>query len=124
MRRKKEQTKEKGKTKKDYLNRKVVHRVLSALQQVDLSDVDTDSEDDTPRGKKKLIGLCLMACSRSCTDNEDPSSDNYNEVEPSYDDLAKAVAKLGTLLDKKDKKSKKHDILIEFLNTEIARLKL
>jgi len=28
--------------KKSYLNRKVVHRVLSALDQVNLSDVDTD----------------------------------------------------------------------------------
>ena len=51
--------------KKGYLNRKVVHRVLSALEQFNMSDVDTDSEDDTSNGKENLIGLCLMASSKS-----------------------------------------------------------
>lgn len=64
------------------LNRKVVHRVLSALEQVNMSDVDTDSEDDTSNGKKNLIGLCLMASSKRSNDS-DASDDSNNEVEPS-----------------------------------------
>lgn len=37
--------------KKDYLNHEVVYRVLSVLNQVNLSDVDMNNEDDaTPRG--------------------------------------------------------------------------
>jgi hypothetical protein len=39
--------------KKGYLNRKVVHRVLAALDQVNSSDVDSDNEDDeNHKGKK------------------------------------------------------------------------
>jgi hypothetical protein len=38
--------------KKGHLNRKVVHRVLSALEQVNMSDVDTDSEDDISKGRR------------------------------------------------------------------------
>src|SRR6266540_42188 len=112
----------KSNKKRGYLNRKVVHRVLSALDQVNLSDVDMNNEDDgTPKGKKILIGLCLMATSRSYI-NSDLDSDGNNEVEPTYDELANAVEKLGTLLEKKNKKIKKHDALIESLNAEIARL--
>jgi len=43
----------KANKKKGYLNSKVVHHFLSVLDQVNLSDVDTDSEDEaTPKGKK------------------------------------------------------------------------
>jgi hypothetical protein len=101
-----------------------VHRVLLALEQINLSDVDTDSEDDTSKGKKDLIGLCLMVNSKSSIDNDASDDTNsYNVVEPSYDDLAKAVEKLGTLLEKRNKKIKKHDVLIESLHAEIARQK-
>jgi hypothetical protein len=89
--------------KKGYLNCKVVHRVLAALDQVNLSDVDSDNEDDeNHKGKKILIGLCLMASSRSSI-NSDLDNDGNNEVEPTYDDLANTVEKLGTLLQKKNK---------------------
>jgi hypothetical protein len=109
--------------KKGYLNRKLVHRVLAALDQVNLSDVDSNSEDDeNHKGTKKLIGLCLMASGRSSI-NSDLDNDNNNEVEPTYDDLANAVEKLGTLLEKTNKKIRKHDDLVESLNSEIARLK-
>jgi len=111
----------KGNNKKGYLNRKVVHRVLLALEKVNLSDVDTDSEEDTSKGRKNLIGLCLIASSKRSNDN-DASDDSYNEVEPSYDDLAKVVEKLGTLLEKRNKKIKKHDVLIKYLYPEIDRL--
>ena len=110
--------------KKGYLNRKVVHRVLSALEQVNLSDVDTDSEDDDiPKSKKNLTGLCLMASTGSVSD-KDIDNNSDNEVEPTYDDLANAVEKLGTLLEKRNKKIKKHGVLIESLNAEIERLKI
>jgi hypothetical protein len=110
--------------KNGYLNQKVVHRVLSALEQVNLSDIDSESsdEDTSRKGKKirELTGLCLMASSKSFS-NSDLESDN--EVEPSYDDLALAIEKLGTLLEKRTKKIKKHDALIESLYAEIDRLK-
>lgn len=121
---KRKHTFKENKKKKGHSNRKVVHRVLSALEQVNLSDVDTDSEEDaTPKTKQDLIGLCLMASRKSSTNDGDLESDENNEVEPSYDDLLKAVAKLGTLLEKRNKKIAKHDILIESLHTENARLK-
>jgi hypothetical protein len=108
--------------KKGYLNRKVVHHFLAALDQVNSSDVDSDNEDDeNHKGKKILIGLCLMASSRS-SNNSDLNNDNNNEVEPTYDDLANAVEKLGTLVEKKNKKIRKYDDLVESLNSEIARL--
>jgi len=99
--------------KKSYLNRKVVHCVLSALDQVNLSDVDMDSEDDTPKGKKFFIGLCLIASNKSSINSDIHSDNEGNQSEPSYDDLACAIEKLGALEEKRNKKIKKHDVLIE-----------
>jgi hypothetical protein len=63
-----------------------------------------------------------MASSRSSI-NSDLDNDGNNEAEPTYDDLANAVEKHRTLLEKKNKKIRKHDDLVESLNSEIARLK-
>jgi len=91
--------------KTSYLNCKVVHHVLSALDEVNLSDVDTNSEDDaTPKGKKKLIGLCLMASNKSSINSDIDSDSEGNELEHPYDDLACAVEKLGALVDKRNKR--------------------
>jgi hypothetical protein len=96
--------------------------VLAALDQVNLNDVDSDKDDENHKGKKILIRLCLMASSRSSI-NSDLDNDINNEVEPTFDDLANAAENLGTLLEKKNKKIRKHDDLVESLNPEIARLK-
>ncbi|KAL5652338.1 hypothetical protein ACJX0J_037796, partial [Zea mays] len=48
---------------------------------------------------------------------------NENEVQPSYDDLANVVEKLGTLLEERNRKFKKLDVFVESLHAEISRLK-
>lgn len=106
--------------KKDYLNHEVVYRVLSDLNQVNLSDVDMNNEDDaTPKGKNDLIGLCLMASRKSYTNNGFDSVSEGNAFEYSYLDCV--VEKLGTLL---DKIKKKYDSLIEPLMLKLQDLKL
>ena len=82
-----------------------------------------DNEDDTPKGKKNLIGLCLIASNKSSINSDIHSDNEGNQSEPSYDDLACAIEKLGALEEKRNKKMKKHDVLIEPLHAEIARLK-
>jgi len=66
--------------------------------------LDMDSEDDTPKGKKNLIGLFLIASNKSSINNDIDSDGEDNQLEPSYNDLACAVEKLGTLLEKRNKK--------------------
>ena len=64
-----------------------------------------------------------MASNKSSINSDINSDSEGNELEPPYDDLACAVEKLGALVDKRNKKIKKHDVLIESLHAEIARLK-
>jgi hypothetical protein len=110
--------------KKDYLNHEVVYRVLSVLNEVNLSDADMNNEDDaTPKGKNDLIGLCLMASRKSYTNSGFDSVSEGKALESSYDDLDCVVEKLGTLLDKIIKK-KKYDSLIEPLMLKLQDLKL
>ena len=92
--------------KKSFLNRKFVHWVLSALQQVNLSDVDSESSEDDTTSKSKtlhdLTGLCLLASNKESSTEDELDSDG-NEVLPTYDDLSNAVVRLGTLLEKCNK---------------------
>jgi hypothetical protein len=94
------------------------------LEQVNLSDVDSESseEEKSNKGKKVhgLTGLCLVASNKSFSNND---VDSENEVDPSYDDLPNVVEKLGTLLEKRNRKIKKLDVFVESLHVEISRLK-
>jgi hypothetical protein len=112
------------KNMKNFLNRKIIHQVLLVLDQVNMSNVDLESseEEKTIKDKKvhDLIGLCLKAINKSFSNND---ADSENEVQPSYDDLANVVEKLGTLLEERNRKFKKLDVFVESLHAEISRLK-
>jgi hypothetical protein len=68
-----------NKKKKSFLNRKDVHQVLSVLEQVNLSDVDSESSEDDTTSKSKtlrdLTGLCLMASNKESSTEDELDSD-------------------------------------------------
>lgn len=65
--------------------------------------------------------MCFMAGSEELNSNDLQS--DPDEVKPSYADLSRAVLKLTNELKKYKKKVKKHDLVIDSLNSEIIRLK-
>ncbi|MBJ4058744.1 hypothetical protein JGD43_25860, partial [Salmonella enterica subsp. enterica serovar Goldcoast] len=97
--------------------RKAVNKVLSALEEIGLSDIDSDSDNEEDKKKAKEVdftGMCFMASSEEINDDDD--DDLYSdpdEVKPSYVDLSRAVLKLTNELKKYKKKSKKHDLLVD-----------
>lgn len=99
--------------------------MLSALEEIGLSDVDSDSDNENDNKKAKEVdftGMCFMASSEELIDDDDLYSDP-DEVKPSYADLSRAVLKLTNELKKYKKKVKKHDLVVDSLNSEINRLK-
>lgn len=107
--------------------RAVAHSIFSVINEYGepcLSDVDIESdEDDAPKGKRDISGMCLMASNKSATSCDEHDSDNDNEVELSYDELLESASKLSSLLDHATKRIKKYDLKIASLNSEITRLK-
>jgi hypothetical protein len=107
--------------------RAVAHSIFSVINEYGepcSSDVDIESdEDDTPKGKRDITGMCLMASNKSTTSCDEHDSDNDNEVELSYDELLESASKLSSLLDHATKRIKKYDLKVASLNSEITRLK-
>ena len=110
--------------------RKFAEKVLSAIEQLGLSDVEYESYDDDnhdnndPKDKKNdnddFTGMCFMA--RNNDDNEDES--DPDEVRPSYDELEDGLIKLAVELKKTKKKLKENNGLVESLTSEIEKLKI
>jgi hypothetical protein len=94
------------------------------FDQINLSDVDTNTNNEdgaTPKSKNHLSGLCLTASKKCLTASKKSSTnsefDNVSKgraLESCYNDVACAVKKPGTSLEKVNKKIKKYDTFIKY----------
>lgn len=86
------------------------------FDQINLSDVDTNTNNEdgaTPKSKNHLSELCLTASKKSSTNSDFDNVSEGRALESCYNDVACAVKKPGTSLEKVNKKIKKYDTLIK-----------